>query len=158
MIAVDTNILVYAHRKDSRYHADALLIMAHLENGADEWSIPSSCLNEFYKVVTHRKSHPNPTTPKAAQQQIEFWLMLENLVVLSEYGDYWECLRDMIRAAKITGRHVYDAHIAAICITHDVSELWTADKGFRRFPGLKVHCPFRTDEPEAALATEQAPE
>jgi uncharacterized protein len=135
MIALDTNILVYAHRRDARQHAEARLILEYLENGAEEWSIPSLCFREFFAVVTNRKTHPNPTSPRAARQQIAYWQMLENLVVLSEYGDYWACLDDMIRSAKITRRHVHDAHIAAICITHGARELWTADRASGVFLG-----------------------
>lgn len=43
---------------------------------------------------------------------------------------------------QITGGRVHDARIAAICIQHSVSELWSADRDFGRFPDLTVVNPL----------------
>lgn len=40
------------------------------------------------------------------------------------------------------GNLIHDAHIAALCIEHGVSELLTADPDFARFPGLALRNPF----------------
>lgn len=138
MIAVDTNILVYSYRADSPHHDRAAQIIEDLVFGTDEWSIPSSCLREFVSSVTNHRRFVEPTTLLKARQQVNFWLSLQNLVVLSDNEEHWECLNDVMRSGKTVGKHVHDAHIAALCITHGVKELWTADKGFRRFPGLVV--------------------
>jgi predicted nucleic acid-binding protein len=53
MIAVDTKILVYAHRADSEWHAPAMEVLAGLANGAAPWAIPWPCVHEFLAVVTH---------------------------------------------------------------------------------------------------------
>lgn len=36
----------------------------------------------------------------------------------------------------------HDARIAAICIQYGVSELWTANRDFSRFAGLKTRNPL----------------
>lgn len=144
MIAVDTNILVYAHRTDSPYHEPAAQIIEDLVFGTDEWSIPSSCLREFVGVVTDHRRYEPPTSLRKARQQVNFWLSVPNLVVLSDNEDHWECLNDAMRSGKTIGSDVHDAHIAALCITHGVKELWTADREFRRFPGIVVRY-LRTD-------------
>lgn len=138
MIAVDANILVYSYRADTLPHDRAAQIIEDLVFGTDEWSTPSSCLREFVAAVTNPRRFATPTPLTKARQQVNFWLSLQNLVVLSDDEDHWECLNDQMRSGKTTGKHVHDAHIAALCITHGVKELWTADKGFRRFPGLTV--------------------
>jgi predicted nucleic acid-binding protein len=81
-------------------------------------------------------------TAAERQQQVNFWLSLQNLVVLSDNEDHWECLNDAMRCAKTVGKDVHGAHTAALCITHGVEELWTADKDFRAFPGLVVRNPL----------------
>ena len=43
---------------------------------------------------------------------------------------------------RITGPKVHDARIAAICLQHGVTELWSADRDFSRFPALKVVNPL----------------
>ena len=145
-IALDTNILIHAWSKDSPWHQQAADLMDSLEFGTAEWAIPDPCLCEYYQVVTNSKKFPNPATPKQARGQIEFWLALHHVVVLCEFADekddYWACFTDIVQYTAIKGRHTYDARVAAICITHRVGELWTQDKGFRRFKGLKVRDPF----------------
>jgi hypothetical protein len=42
------------------------------------------------------------------------------------------------------GNLAHDAHIAALVMEHGVSELWTADRDFARFPGIPVRNPFNT--------------
>ncbi len=55
MIAVDTNILVYAHRKDSPLHISAAAAIQRLAEGTAPWAIPWPCLHEFLSVTTNLK-------------------------------------------------------------------------------------------------------
>jgi uncharacterized protein len=145
-IAVDTNILIDAWAKESAQHQQAADLMDRLELGTSEWAIPDSCLYEYYKSVTDSKKFKNAMSPKEALTHIEFWLALPHVAILCEFADededHWACLTDSLDYAEIEGRDTFDAHIAAVCITHRVGELWTQDKGFRRFKGLKVRNPL----------------
>ena len=80
-----------------------------------------------------------------ALEQVAAWLESPTLVVLAETGDYWHVLRDLMASARATGPLVHDARIAALCRTHGVSELWTVDRDFGRFPGLRVRNPLIAD-------------
>ena len=51
-------------------------------------------------------------------------------------------LQRVVRDGGAVGNLAHDAHIAALVVEHGVSELWTTDKDFRRFPGLVVRDPF----------------
>jgi predicted nucleic acid-binding protein len=62
--------------------------------------------------------------------------------VLSEGSTHWETLSRLLTAGKIAGPAVHDARIAAICLAHGVSELWTADRDFSRFPELTARNPL----------------
>ena len=53
MIALDTNLLVYAHRRDSEWHAEATAAVRELAEGPAPWAIPWPCLHEFLAIVTH---------------------------------------------------------------------------------------------------------
>lgn len=46
-------------------------------------------------------------------------------------------------AGQTSGNLAFDAHVAALCVEHGVSELWTLDRDFARLPGLRVTNPFR---------------
>ena len=142
MIAVDTNILVYAHREDSPWHASAFNRMAELAEGRAIWAIPWPCIHEFLAIVTHPRIYDPPTALNLALDQVEAWLESPSLLLLSEAQDYWPLFRDCLRAGRVTGPQVHDARIAALCRQHGVSLLWTADRDFSRFPGLNIRNPL----------------
>jgi toxin-antitoxin system PIN domain toxin len=142
VIAVDTNILVHAHRTDSAWHAPAAMAVASLANGAATWAIPWPCLHEFLAVVTHPRIFSPPTPLAEACDQIEAWLESPSLALLGESSDYWRVLRDLITRGRVTGPMVHDARVAALCLEHGVGELWSADRDFSRFTGLTTRNPL----------------
>lgn len=52
MIAVDTNLLVYAHRKDSAWSQAARRCIRGLAEGRATWAIPWPCIHEFLAIAT----------------------------------------------------------------------------------------------------------
>jgi toxin-antitoxin system PIN domain toxin len=139
VIAVDTNLLVYAHRRDSEWHAEARRHVNDLAEGREPWAIPWPCVHEFVSVVTHPRIFRPPSTLKQALAQVDAWLGSPTLVLLSEGGAHWSTLRTALESAKAVGPLVHDARIASLCLEHGVRELWTADRDFGRFGVL----PFR---------------
>lgn len=142
MIAVDTNVLVHAHREDSEWHGAAASRVASLAEGAGPWAIPWPCVHEFLAIVTHPKIFNPPTPLEAALEQVDAWLESPVLVLLSESEGHWSRLRELLRAGKISGPKVHDARIAALCAQHGVHELWSADRDFSAFPDLAVTNPL----------------
>jgi len=142
MIAVDTNLLVYAHREDSDWHQRAYQLLAGLAEGASPWAIPWPCLHEFLAVVTHPRIYRPPTPLAQAIDQVDAWRESPSLVLLAESEAYWPHLRDLVRAGRVVGPHVHDARIAALCRLHGVRELWAADRDFGRLPGVRVRNPL----------------
>ena len=138
MIAVDTNILVYAHRKDSPLHTNAASAIKSLAEGIAPWAIPWPCLHEFLSVTTNLRIFKPPTSPKQAIEQIEIWMESPTLRLLHESPAYWPELRDSFLRGKLTGAQVHDARIHAICRAHAVTELWSADRDFSRLRGLPI--------------------
>jgi toxin-antitoxin system PIN domain toxin len=142
MIAVDSNILVYAHRKDSPFHIDAARVITGLAEGRAPWAVPWTCIHEFLGVVTHPRIYV-PATPLAvAIEQVQIWIESPNLQLLAENDEHWGELKAAMLAGKITGPLVHDARVAAICTAHGIRELWTADRDFSRFGGLTVRNPL----------------
>lgn len=142
MIAVDSNILVYAHREDSEWHASAYAKLAELAEGRAAWAIPWPCVHEFLAIVTHPRIYA-PATPLArAIDQIEAWTASPSLVLLAESEAHWRVLREVLVNGKIAGARVHDARVAALCLQHGVRQLWSADRDFGRFPDLTVINPL----------------
>lgn len=142
MIAVDTNLLVYAHRRDSQWHEPAIAAVRQLVEGRSPWAMLWPCAHEFLAVVTHPKIYAPPSSMTQAVDQIEAWAESPSLVWLSEGEAHWETLRQTLVASKVRGPLVHDARVAAICLRHGVRELWTADRDFSRFPGLRTRNPL----------------
>jgi toxin-antitoxin system PIN domain toxin len=142
VIAVDTNILVYAHREDASWHSAAYARLAELAEGRSAWCIPWPCIHEFLSIVTHPRIFAPPTPTAAAIEQVEAWLEAPTLVLLAESGLYWPELRTLLEVGRIAGPRIHDARIAALCVQHGVKELWSADRDFGRFPTLAVVNPL----------------
>jgi toxin-antitoxin system PIN domain toxin len=147
MIAVDTNILVYAHREDSSWHAAAEPLVRTLAEASRPWAIPWPCLHEFAAIVTHPRIYSPPSSATAVLAQIDAWIESPSLVLLSEGPGYWASLRAALETSRVTGAQVHDARIAALCIHHQVRELWAADRDFSRFATLATRNPLVASRP-----------
>jgi len=145
LIAIDTNILVYAHRGDLPAHATAKSVVARLAEGSHPWAIPWPCVHEFYSVVTNPRIFRNDTAtpPELALMQIEAWMGSPTLQLLAETQRYYDALKKVLSSSNVRGALVHDARVFALCEEHGVAELWTADRDFSRFAGdLKLWNPL----------------
>jgi len=143
LIAIDTNILVYARRAETPYHEKARSLIEKLANGVEPWALPWPCVYEFLRVVTHARVFDPPTDLDAALEDLESLLGAPALALLGEGPAHAGFLRQMVASGRTTGNLIHDAHIAALVIEHGARELWTTDRDFARFPGLRIHNPFR---------------
>jgi toxin-antitoxin system PIN domain toxin len=146
VIAIDTNILVYAHRVDAPFHPTAKRLVTEQVEGRATWAIPWPCIHEFLAIVTRPHVFDPPTPLERALDQVEAWLASPSLLVLSEGSDYWNDLRALVATGRVVGAQIHDARIAALCRLHGVHELWTADRDFSRFGGLAIRNPLVSDE------------
>lgn len=107
--------------------------MRSLAEGRCSWAIPWPCIHEFLAIVTHARIFDPPTPVESAITQIEAWLDSPSLVLISESPDHWDQLKAMLIAGA-AGPRIHDARIAALCAGSGVTELWSADRDFTRFP------------------------
>lgn len=146
MIALDTNLLVYARREELPQHAVAHRLLTELATGDEPWALPWPCVYEFLRVVTHPRVFDPPTNVDRALEDLESLLESPSLVMLGEGPAHAAHLRHMVGGGQVRGNLVHDAHIAALALEHGVRELWTLDRDFARFPGIQVRNPLR-DQP-----------
>jgi len=142
VIAVDTNILLYSHRKASPWHREAKAVLTNLAEGRKPWAIPWPCLHEFVAISTHPRIFSPPSTLEEAISQINAWRGSPVLAVLSEDDTFHEIWEKTLINAKICGGAAHDAKIASLCLAYGVSVLYSADRDFSRFKGLKVTNPL----------------
>jgi uncharacterized protein len=142
VIAVDTNVLVYAYRKESPFHSPSIRLMKQLVEGQAPWAIAWPSVHEFISVTTNPKIFKTQNRIEDAFNQIAIWQGAGRLRFLAESHAHMETLQELLIAGQARGVQFHDARIATICLQHGVTELWTADRDFSRFPKLKTRNPL----------------
>ena len=143
MIAVDTNLLVYAHRRESRFHEATRDVLRVLAEGERPWAVPWPCCYEFLSVVTNRRIfREDPTSPERAWRQLIDWAASPSNRLLGETEDFLDILKGFVQRPRVRGAIVHDARIAAICVAHGVETLLTRDRDFALFPELRTQDPI----------------
>jgi toxin-antitoxin system PIN domain toxin len=138
LIAVDTNILVYAHREELPQHRSAYAKVVSLAEGDAPWGIPVFCLGEFVRVITHPKLFDPPYTGDEACDAVDRILEAPSLRILLPGSGYVSLFEEAVREANAIGNLVFDAQIVAVCRESGVSTLITEDRDFARFRGFKT--------------------
>ena len=142
MNVFDTNLLVYAHRRDSAFHERARALLRDHAEALEPWGITWPSVHEFLAVVTNPKVFKQPTPLPAAIAEVEGWLGSPSLVLLGEADGYWPVLRELLVTGRIQGPKVHDARIADITQLHRAAALLCADRDFTRFPTVRVRNPL----------------
>jgi hypothetical protein len=142
MIAVDTNLLVYARVPESPWHFKARAVLQPCLNASAQWAVPWPCVHEFYSVVTNPRIFNKPLSSAEAFAFLDVLNSGGNLRFIGEGPSHLERLRELAVPARLSGGAIHDARIAAICLEHGVHELWSADRDFVRWPQLKVVNPL----------------
>lgn len=143
MRAFDTNVLVFAEIRTNPFHETARQILGEAAEGYTPWALPWPCAYEFLRVVTHPRIYYPPVPVTRALQDLDRILTSPTLILLSETERHIEIFQQVIRTSGVAGNLIHDAHIAALCLEHGVSELVTGDRDFLRFPDLRIINPFK---------------
>jgi toxin-antitoxin system PIN domain toxin len=138
LIAVDTNVLVYAHREEMARHRDAQERLIDLAESPESWAVPVFCLGEFLRVVTHPRLLDPPSTLVEAFAFLDALAESPSLRILAPGPRFTAHLREVALAGDARGNLAFDAQIAALCAEHAVTRLLTLDRDFSRFPGIEI--------------------
>jgi toxin-antitoxin system PIN domain toxin len=143
MVAVDTNVLVYAHRRETEEHETAQRVLRDLSASSGPWAIPWPCVYEFFSVVTNPRIWKDAaSTPAEGWSQLEAWFEAPTLRLLGEPEGFTSVLQAFLRRSRVRGPAVHDARVAALCVAHGVETLLTRDRDFSLFPELSIKNPF----------------
>lgn len=146
MIAVDSNLLVYAHRREARLGEAAHALITGLAEGDRAWAIPWPCCYEFLSVVTNRRIwRDNASTPEQAWRQFQAWATSPSNHLIGETEHFTDVLRLFVQRPHVVGGVVHDARIAAICVAHGIEYLLTRDRDFSLFPELPTRDLLRNE-------------
>lgn len=143
MLALDTNVLVYAHRREAAEHSAARELVRQLAEGTELWAIPWPCVFEFFSVATNVRIWKDAaSTPQQAWAQLAAWFNAPSVRLLAETEDVPDILADLAQRPRVRGPIIHDARVAAVCLAHGVEKLISRDRDFSLFPELRVENPF----------------
>lgn len=144
MIAIDTNLLVYAHRPEMPFNERAREVLATAVAGPEPVCVPWPCVHEFLAVVSNPRIFREPTTIDFALDAIRRLRQSLSGQFIAEGDGYLDAFKQIAEPAMLHGALVHDARVAALCLFHGVRVLWSADRNFSRFPQLTVVNPLAT--------------
>lgn len=141
MIAIDTDLLVYAHRSATPEHRAAWAALESAANLPGGFAITLPSVAEFFGIVTHPASSGRPSSPGEAAA---FLRALEEggLAILGPGPGFAARLLQTADDLEVNGPRVFDLQIALCALDGGASELWTHDRGFVKVPGLALHDPL----------------
>jgi hypothetical protein len=142
LIALDTNLLVYAHRAAVSQHARAQAAIEEACNSPRGCGIALPCVTEFYGVVTHPAASGRPSTPAEAAAFVRLLRDDGGAVIFVPGPDFGDRLLQVATDLKLTGPRIFDLQIALCAIEGGARELWTHDRQFVKVPGLRVVDPL----------------
>ncbi len=142
MIALDTNVLIYAHREGAPEHARArAAVLAALDHSGG-WGICLPTVSEFWSIVTHPKMTGGPSSPAVVAHFFHY-------LITEGHGNIWtpgpgfgQRLLRWAASLKVRGNRIFDLQIAVVALEHGVQEIWTHDRNFQSVPGVKVRDPL----------------
>ena len=142
MMLVDTNVMVYAHRRDAERHPEYRDWMRALINGPEPYAVADFAVLGMVRVVTDRRFYREVAS--TITDALAFADEIRNQPqahVISPGPKFWSIFSNLCRQAEAGGKLVPDAYLAALALEHGC-EVVTTDKDFRRFPGLRWRHPL----------------
>ncbi len=141
MIAIDTNLLVYAHRAGLAEHRAARRAIEEAANRSDGWGIPLPCLAEFWSIVTHPAAAPRPSRPEEVRDYLAA-LAEAGMVVLLPRTSFGDRLLRLAQDLGVVGTGIFDLQIGLTALDAGATEIWTHDRRFKGIPGLPAVDPI----------------
>ena len=142
MIAVDTNLLVYAHRRGIAEHRAAQRVIERASRDARGWGISLQSIGEFWSVVTHPAAAGRPSSPDRATAFLSSLRQEGGMHVWTPGIGFDERLLQLAIDLDVTGPRIFDLQIALTAFEHGAAELWTRDRNFVKIPGLRLTHPL----------------
>jgi toxin-antitoxin system PIN domain toxin len=140
-VTVDTNVLVYASDSGSDTATVANELIQRLAAGPDLLFVFWPALMGYLRIVTHPSIAARPLSSAEALGSISSLVGRPHVRTPAEADGFLDVYE--ATAPKATrGTQVPDAHIAALMRQHGVSTIYTRDRDFRRFDGIRVLDPF----------------
>lgn len=140
---IDANILLYAINKDSPFHLQAKSFIESCAENDKIWYISWIVIHAFIRISTHPRIMSIPLTPQKAVSIIDQILTLPNVQIIGDNEPgFWEIYKDEIETAHMRGNQIPDTIIVSIMKANGIRTIYSKDRDFLRFRGIKVIDPI----------------
>lgn len=140
-VTVDTNVLIYAANASDPVHESARDLLERLALGPELLFVFWPSIMGFLRISTSAAILPAPLTHDEALAAVADLTERPHVRTPSEQPDFLDLYRTTAPAGA-SGRLVPDVHLATLMRQHGVSLIYTRDRSFRRFEGIKALDPF----------------
>jgi predicted nucleic acid-binding protein len=142
MIAVDTNLLVYAHREGAPEHGRARAAVLAALGDSSGWGICLPAVSEFWSIVTHPNMPGGPSSPTVVTHFFHHLITEGHGHIWTPGPGFGQRLMRWAVSLKVRGKRIFDLQIAVVALEHGVQEIWSHDQNFQSVPGVKVRDPL----------------
>jgi toxin-antitoxin system PIN domain toxin len=139
--AIDTNILLYAANSSSEAHEASYALIERLACGPELLYVFWPVAMGFLRLSTNPAVTDDPLSPSEALSSLGDLIERDHVRTPGEAPNFLAVYRETATAAT-RGKDVTDAHIAALMRQHGVNTIYTRDRDFRRFDGIRIEDPF----------------
>ena len=145
---IDANVLLYASDEQSDRQPSAKRLLERLAAGPELVYVFWPVAMAYLRIATHPAVFDRPLDPASARANLGDLLGRAHVRCPGERDGFWELFENTVGDDVIRGNLVTGAHIATLMRQHDVSVIWTADRDFRRFPGITAGDPYTNPRPQ----------
>lgn len=137
MLCVDVNVLLHLSNRDSPSHEAARAWFLDAFASGEPMVIPEIVAVGFVRLATSRRVSPQPLTPDQALTFLDSMLESPLITMFAAKASSYSTFRTTVTSLGLRGNDVTDAWIASVA--RDLSAaVVTFDRGFLRYPGLRV--------------------
>jgi len=141
VIVVDANLLIYSYDTESPHHKKSRAWVEKIFSDIEPVGLPWQTVSAFLRVITNRRLPGSRLTVEQAIEIVEAWLEQPNIRIIVAGDDHWSVLKRMIMEGRASGPLVSDAELVALTVEYG-GVLYTSDRDFARFPGLRWKNPL----------------
>lgn len=142
---IDANVLLYASDTSAAAHAAAREFLGRWAGGPGLVYLFWPTVMAYLRIATHPSIFESPLDAAVARANIDSLVSLPHVRTGGEDDAFWRTWQDVTAGMPVRGNLVPDSHLVALMRQYGVDTIWSRDRDFRKFDGIKVRDPLAAD-------------
>lgn len=140
--AIDANLLLYASDESSPLHGRAVELLDEIVIGPEITYLFWPVAMAYLRIATHPAIFGRPLADAEARANLDALLALSHVQAIGEDDTFWARFTEVAEDVRPSGDLVSDAHLVALMLANGVRTIWTRDRDYRKFTGIRMRDPF----------------